>query len=444
MTSVSAYLPFVRRPFGITLITLFLLYGGVKLNADCSHLLPTVGDMVIVNGASCVDSVSYPVLEQFTESSDWHYNAPQPPKFVFLAPNGGVAMGLGAYLKGTLQYDFDGSIPDNGSFLPGNIPIPANPADKNAFNGTVNYSLLYLRLVGKSRKFGNYGVYIETQFSGGPNYNQFFVRQAWASLGYLRIGLATSIFDDEDAYPFTIDEEGPVSASCSENLGIQWTPRFGKNKQWTAAIGLEVPKVSYTITSDYASECSQRVPDLPIFLQYSWDERESRVRLSAILRNLAYRDELLAQTKLVTGWGMALSGAISPCNNTKLFYNCMYGRGINQYINDFSDNGYDLISVGDESGQLRTPNTFAYYIGAQYNFTPSLFVSGVYSYSRLFNQASLGSDAYKYGQYAAINAIYSPINRMDVGIEYLWGRRVNIGHLSNHANRIAVMVAYSL
>lgn len=67
-------------------------------------------------------------------------------------------------LKGTLQYDFDGSADGNGAFVPHDIPVPYDPEMRSGFNGTVNNSKLYMRLVGHQEKLGDYGMYIETDF----------------------------------------------------------------------------------------------------------------------------------------------------------------------------------------------------------------------------------------------------------------------------------------
>lgn len=44
--------------------------------------------------------------------SDLHYSDPNAPRFLFFDREGRVAFGIGGYAKGTLQYDFDGSIND--------------------------------------------------------------------------------------------------------------------------------------------------------------------------------------------------------------------------------------------------------------------------------------------------------------------------------------------
>ena len=53
------------------------------------------------------------------------------------------------------------------------------------------------------------------------------------------------------------------------------------------------------------------------------------------------------------------------------------------------------------------------------------------------------SSTYRYGQYIAVNAYYTLIGDLRLGLEYLHGTRKDISGLSGHANRIAGMLQYS-
>ncbi|MDE6322594.1 MAG: hypothetical protein K2L85_00560, partial [Paramuribaculum sp.] len=76
------------------------------------------------------------------DTRDLHFTDPSSPRFLFLDREGKVALGIGGYIKGTAQYDFDGAIDDGASFITYDIPVPANPAQKEQFYGNANHSTL--------------------------------------------------------------------------------------------------------------------------------------------------------------------------------------------------------------------------------------------------------------------------------------------------------------
>ena len=145
------------------------------------------------------------------DSSDLHFSEPSAPRFLFLDRQGKVALGIGGYVKGTLQYDFGGSIDDGASFVTYDIPVPQNPAQRNQFYGNANHSTIFLQLVGKSKHFGYYQMYVQTNFSGDGNSGYGLkLKQAYLSVGYVTAGLANSTFVDGSVGTPTIDDQGPA------------------------------------------------------------------------------------------------------------------------------------------------------------------------------------------------------------------------------------------
>ncbi len=82
-------------------------------------------------------------------------------------------------------------------------------------------------------------------------------------------------------------------------------------------------------------------------------------------------------------------------------------------------------------------------IGFQYEFSPKAFIASSYSQARLYGQHSLGSDAYRYGQYVSMSGFYNIVPDLQIGLEYLYGNRADINHVHNHANRINAMLKFS-
>lgn len=368
-----------------------------------------------------------------------HFSDPSAPRFLFLDREGKVAFGIGGYVKGTLSYDFDGAIDDGPNFTTFDIPVPANPALRSQFGASANHTTIFMQLVGTTEHFGNYQVYVQTNFSGDGNTGYGLkLKQAYMSLGYVTAGLTRSTFVDGAAGTPTIDDEGPSGEMSAKNILLQYRPQFSRH--WSAAISIENPHATYTLSTT-AEAIKQRVPDIPAYVQYTWLGGRSHVRFSALLRNLSYRDLKSARNKFVTGWAAQISGILGFGSRGTIFYQGAVGQGYARYINDLAGNGFDLIP--DADGTLRAPTMMNFEVGVRYNLTPAAFLAASYSQARLYGQQTLGADAYRYTQYVSASAFYDIVSDLRIGLEYLYGNRADMNRVHGHANRINAMLQYS-
>lgn len=374
------------------------------------------------------------------DTSELHFSEPSAPRFLFLDREGKVALGIGGYLKGTLQYDFDGS-PDTGSsFSTYQIPVPNNGSQRSQFDGTANHSTIFLQLVGKSSRFGYYQMYIQTNFSGNGNKGYGMkLKQAYFKIGYVTAGLANSTFVDGAVGTPVIDDQGPSGEMSRKNILMRYAPRF--NNHFSAAISAEVPDVSYT-TDDAVKKINPRVPDIPLYVQYEWGGGKSHVRLSALLRDLYYRNTNTGKNASKFGWAAQLSGIIAITPSLTFLYQGAYGRGYGAYINDLSGFGMDLV-YSETTGEMSAPRLANFELGARYNVNPNLFFSAAYSQARTFGLSHLGGDTYRYSQYITVSGFYNIFSDLRVGLEYIRGERNNYDRQSGHANSIMGMLQYS-
>lgn len=368
---------------------------------------------------------------------DLHFQDPGAPRFLFLDREGKLAFGIGGYVKGQMQYDFDGAI-DNEGFVTYNIPVPLNPAERNRFGADASHSTIFFKLVGKT-KLGWLNVYVQTNFTGDDDNYGWDIKQAYVSLGNVTAGLARSTFVDAAAQPPTIDDEGPSGATCTKTVLVRY------QKKWTngfsGAISAEFPKTSYTYNST-VGEIAQRCPDIPIYVQYAWDGGQSHIRLSGLLRNLSYRNLVKEQNEWKTGWGAQVSGMWYFGGAFTFFYQGAYGQGYSQFINDLSGNDMDLLP-STTAGKMEAPKVLGVLGGLQYQINPKCFVSASYSQAHLYDRGALDNSTYRYGQYIVANCFYNVLDDMSVGIEYLHGIRTDFSGRSGHANRIAAAVQYN-
>lgn len=363
------------------------------------------------------------------------FQDPRAPRFLFLDRSGKVALGIGGYVKGTMAYDFCGTM-DNGGSTTYDIAVPDDPASRNKFNMDASHSTLFLKMVGRTSKLGYLTMYIQTNFTGNNGGYGMKLKQAYIQLGYVTAGLARSSFEDPSGPP-TIDAQGPCGEVSAKNVQLQYAPVLSDH--WRMGVSIENPKASYTCIPGMSEPISQRCPDIPAYIQYG--QGDNHVRLSGLFRQLSYRDMAAGRNHFVTGWGVQLSGQTQFGPGFTFYYGTAYGKGIAHYLNDLDGQGLDLINDG--GGRMKAPATFAFTGGLQYDFSPRLFVSASYSQCRLYGQRTLGADAYRYGQYLVANAFYTIIPDCMLGIEYNYGSRTDCSGTRGDANRIYAAIQYS-
>lgn len=366
------------------------------------------------------------------------FEDPQAPRFLFLDKKGAVALGIGGYMKAVGMYDFRGAVNSNG-FYTCDIPVPNSPAQYSRFGATVNHSTIFLKLVTRPTKIGRVTVYIQTNFTGdGEDGYGLKLKQAYVTVGHVTLGKARSTFADGPSQAPTVDDQGPSGQVTAKNMLIQYASPSYSGFSWAASV--ELPSADYTLGRNTAV-ISQRVPDIPAYVQYEWDGGDSHIRLSGMLRELSYRNDAKAVNKFATGWGVQASAITNVVGGLQFFGHYTYGKGIASYINDLADMDLDLIPAGN--GRLKAPGMSGWTAGLTYNFTHDFFVSSSYSQARLYDTGASIADGYRYGQYIAANAFYNVIPDLRIGVEYLHGIRTDIGGHSGHANRLEAMVQYS-
>lgn len=438
----------------ITHILLAVIAAGTAINANGQAAYsPSANDNGLIPRRAIIlqgnpRDADDDVIGVFYSREDLDFNDPNAPRFLLLDRKGKVAFGFGGSLYAVGSYDFDGAI-DSRDFTTYDIPVPRNPAERQRFGADASNSTLVAKLVGKSGRLGMYTVYFQAKFSGDNGKYGFTLKQAYAKIWRLTAGLTNSTFVDADAQAPTIDPQGDCGQVSEKNMLFRYT--FPAYKGFGVAVSIEVPRASYTYgykagadaTAENATSCSiaQRVPDIPAYIQYRWG-KDSHVRVSAIFRDLAYRDLVSGKNHLVPGWGVKLSTLARAGSIFQPFGHVSYGKGISSYVNDLSGNGYDLVP-DEQSGKLKAIPSLTYTIGTYLNFTSKCFATCSFSRAQVFDCSAIGPDSYRYGMYAAANCFYDYDDNFRIGAEYLYGRRTNYDGSHAGANRIEVLLQYS-
>lgn len=387
---------------------------------------------------SC-DKAGDEIIRILNETRSRRFQEPGIPRFVLTDRKGRFALGIGGYVKATAEYDF-GGISKDIDFYPALIPNKGASHVRNQFQMDATTSTVYLKLVGQTKRLGDFVVYTAGNFRGDGR--GFELRNAYASLMGFTLGYDYGSFMDQAAIPPTIDFAGPNGMAIYHATQFRYERAFGKG--WKAGIGVEMPVVN-GITNNNLSISSQRMPNFPAYLQYAWNP-QSHVRAAAILRSMTYDNLVANKAESETGWGVLLSTKFNVFSKLQLFGQGIYGKGIAQFMNDLSNLDVDIVPDPERAGHMQVLPMMGWYGGLQYNFSKKVFVSSTYGQSRLYsddNYPASPSEQYRYGQYLVANLFWNITPDMQVGAEYLRGWRTDFNDQTRHANRLNLAVQYS-
>lgn len=384
------------------------------------------------------------------------------PKFVVKTPNNKFLMTIGGMVNPILGFDIGNNLykqDDAGiSFVTAAIPVPAQKGKKgdfyiNPLNGAVD--LQVVGLAGTPNEITGY-VKIGTN---GIN-NSIVLQRAYLSYRNFTAGMKLTLLQDDYAcQPPTIDPEGP--SGCVSAVAYEISYKSPSYNGFRYAVGIDMPTYysskGYYRGKDYPQfdgkqvddygDAEQLVPDIPAWVEYSFSQW-NRIRLSGMLRNFAYRDLLTDKTRHATGWGLMLSGNLSPNPKWIFYYQFAYGKGIGNYLQDIAGKPLSFIPDDSEPGKMTPSPMMGANIGVSFNPTSKLQFNAMFSESRIWDvrnycNALDESQNYRYALYGAVNCFYNITPWLQWGIEYLWGHRQtwNIG--GAHDSRIQTQLAFT-
>ncbi|WP_290463654.1 porin [Duncaniella muris] len=404
-------------------------------------LTPQEGEVTIINPSATRSDSGLTVINIyniFLQNAPKSHKKSGVPNFAIEGKNKKFYLGIGGTAKATLSYDWGDPIDNGFNFTTSSIPMNPRKGDGGLVQFSAATSGLYLNFVALPGDKNQLGVYIDFNLTG--NSYGFDLQYAYIKYRGFTAGYDYSLFSDMAAAPPSIDNEGPCGFTAIPNGVLDYRHSFGQH--WSLGVGVEMPMVSAT-TGEKTYVVNQRVPDIPAYVQYSWGGGKSWLRFSGIVRNMLYRDEIADKNRDQVGWGVKMSGSASLTPLVTAYYQAAYGEGITSYFQDLYEGGLDM--VPDGSGRLKAVKAWGGYFGLQYNISPKVYATTTYSHLRNYApDYSGGSTAwdsqYKYAQYALANVIWQISPHLSTGLEYIYGRRVDMSGLSHHDNRIQTML----
>lgn len=399
-----------------------------KIMVAC--LLAATFSTLKVNGQDTI------VLKVLEENAPKYFNAPGMPRFSVIGNQREFYLGLGGYIRNSLSYDWGNPIESPMYFVTSAISMMEEPGNSSLVQMSAASSNFFLNFVALPHTEDKVGAYIDFGFAEGLSSYGMSLKAAYLTYRNLLAGYSTSLFTDGQAAAQTIDQPGPNAMTFLFNTVISYQKKF--NDHWKMGVSLEMPSVNATYGAN-SQAVNQRVPDIPVYLQYSWHEGKGWIRLSGLFRDMQYHNLATGKNSSEAGIAVKLSSVGPLTESLTLYSQSVFGTGIGSYVQDLQGLGMDMVPVDGASGKMRPVEVVASYLGLQYMINKKLSTSATFSEVKCFmpdGYEDMGGGTYKEALYFVCNMIYRISPVLTTGVEYLWGSRKNIDDTEKHNNRL--------
>ncbi len=344
---------------------------------------------------------------------------------------GNTTAKIGGYVTLTVGSYLEGATTSGKDFPVSSISMSPAESAENRLIMDATSTRLNLTVTQKTEVLGDVKLFVETDFRGTDN--ALYLRCATIDMKGFTIGQTWSLMTDAKAVAPTIDISGTNSRTFFRTQMVAY--RYTFPKKFTLAMSAEYPVVKSTLSTTP----SPRIPDFVAYTEKSGSA--GRIKLAGVWRTLQYCD---AQSDVnnTNGWGVELSGVLTPTKRLTLYAQGIYGQSISTYINDFTKLSYDIIEDGD-SIYDSTP-MWGGGVSAKYKLSEKFALCGNFSRAgvKIDEEYSSVDATYKSGQYISSTLFYYPTKSIITGVEYLNGHKYTHNGDSSRAQRINMMVRY--
>jgi hypothetical protein len=362
----------------------------------------------------------------------------------FRLPGTGTLIKFGGFIKTDVFVDTNMAGSYYGAYVPSSFPSSPQP---ESVNSTVSmrpsrFFAEFRQPVGDGTDSTDSVVgYLEYDFLSNYDRNTPRLRQFYAQYKNLLAGQAWTAFGDADAFPDTLEFEGPPGIICSRQPMIRYTQPLDKGN----SIGVSVEKsgTDTPFSTQFGSPVGSSLrPDLIAF--YRYENQHGHLYFAGISRSVG---GVIPSTDVpdlknhVEGYGGSMSGVWGGSKNNVVFQ-VVLGKGISNYYNDNYGLGTDVgFSAG---GHLVATPTGSGEFGYQHYWTKLFRSTFSYAYLKINDTASDPGTTYHISHYATGNIIFQPSVNWLVGGEYIYGSLERKDGFKWIAPRIQASVTYYL
>lgn len=354
------------------------------------------------------------------------YSAPSfEGGLIVFGPN--VAMKFGGFVKADFIHDFN-PINSTDSFITTDIPVGAPPRTNTRFHARQSRLSFDTRWISDAQVIR---IYVEGDFFSEDD--QFRLRHAYGEVGSLLVGQTWTTFTDVAAAPATLDFEGSVSNVNRRQAQARWTQTIFHDD---ISLALAVEDTRFIIDTPTGITGEPRNPS-PDFVGHLRLMRErGQFQAAGLYRIVGFQPTGQAVITRAA-WGFNFTGVYLLSDSTKAYSQIVFGEGIGSY-RDLPD---AAPTATDRSGLL---SLFGWMVGITHDWNEDLSSNFTYAENSLGTTPFQNPNDVDETTYLAANLIWSPLERVKVGVEYLYGIRKNVNGATGDAHRIQASFIFDL
>ena len=362
-----------------------------------------------------------------------------PSVHAFSFDVGDTEVTFGAYVK------IDANVTDRGTdgnvneafMVPALIPLDDAHDSNNTLRLSARETRFNVRTTTPTR-LGNLVTFIEIDFLDSRELprqrlvgNQApRLRHAFGSLGPWLVGQTWGTFYNVTTKPETLDFVGPVGTLFNRNIQVRYTHDLGDGQN--VMLAAEQPFTTLSTNDEFDPDANEpanvrtgtddRFPDL--VARYNVSGGWGHGSIAGVVRNLR-ADRSTSSTLDVDAdddkWGGAVSvtGTVNLWGMNDFRFQLNAGNALGRYIalNAFDD-GYI-----DADGKIDDTTIYGGYAAYRHWWTQRTRSNFVYSYVEADNPSDARESANEKFHSVHVNIITTPIERVDIGLEYIYAKR---------------------
>ncbi len=366
--------------------------------------------------------------------------------------NPGTTFSYGGFIKfdAMVTDTTDGEIADGSAgrlfYLPATIPVGGADEGNGDTDFHAQFSRFWFSADTKLDSGDKLKAFVEMDFFGGgsnaflgnevaTNTHGVTLRQAYVGWNEWLAGQTWSNFQDAAALPDAVDFVGPTEGTIFVR---QAQLRYSKGPWSFSAENPETTITPYRNAGARISSDDNNVPDLTA----RWISKGTwgHFTVAGLLRQFKYQNAAANIDESATGGALSVSGKVNLGSHDDLRYMVSGGSGIGRYLGF----GLGTDTLTNTDGSLEPLDGVGGFVAWRHAFSPKLRGNLMLSAAQFNNDAAIsGLGATESAQSWHANMIYSPLPRLDIGAELIWGRRSLESGADGDLRRLHTTVKYN-